>query len=105
MAIIEGNHVTKEYRLGQMTTIILFFAFLGALCGKQILKSKMAMSTVTDLLFKVSETTIVSLKGLPVFQCDGCSEYLLEDRVLKRVEEILEKVDTGAELEVIKYAA
>lgn len=45
------------------------------------------------------------LKGLPVFQCDGCSEYLLEDRVLKRVEEILEKVDTGAELEVIKYAA
>lgn len=60
---------------------------------------------VTDLPFKVSETTIVILKGLPVVQCDGCSEYLLEDRVLKRVEEILEKVDTGAELEVIKYAA
>jgi YgiT-type zinc finger domain-containing protein len=60
---------------------------------------------VTDLPFKVSDTTIAILKRLPVFQCDNCGEYLLDDPVLKRVEEILEKVDTTAELEVIKYAA
>jgi hypothetical protein len=30
---------------------------------------------------------------------------LLDDPVMKRVDEILEKVDTSAELEVIKYAA
>ena len=62
-------------------------------------------SLITDLPFKTSETTIVILKGLPVFQCDSCSEYLLDDPVLKRVEKILEKADTVAELEVIRYAA
>ena len=62
-------------------------------------------SLITDLPFKASETTIVILKGLPVFQCDSCSEYLLDDPVLKHVEKILEKADTVAELEVIRYAA
>lgn len=62
-------------------------------------------SMVTDLPFKVSETTIVILKALPVLQCDNCKEYLLDDPVLRRVEEILEKVDTSTELEIIKYAA
>lgn len=60
---------------------------------------------ITDLPFKVSETTIIILKDVPVFQCDNCCEYLLDDPVLKRVEEILERADTAAELEVIKYAA
>ena len=59
----------------------------------------------TDLPFKVSETTIVIVKGLPVLQCNNCSEYLLEDLVLKQVEIILDNVDTSAELEVINYAA
>ena len=62
-------------------------------------------STITDLPFKVGEQSIVILKGLPVLQCSGCSEYLLDDPAMKRVEEILEKVDTAAELEVIRYAA
>jgi len=60
---------------------------------------------VTDLPFKVSETTIVILKGLPLFQCDNCTEYFLADSVMERVEEILERVDTTAELEIIPYAA
>lgn len=60
---------------------------------------------VTDLPFKVSETSIVLLKGVPVLQCDNCSEYLLEDEVVERVEEIHQKVDSAAELEVIRYAA
>lgn len=60
---------------------------------------------ITDLPFKVQETTIAILKDLPVLQCEGCTEYLLEDPVLTRVDEILEKVDPSAELEVIKYAA
>ena len=37
---------------------------------------------ITDLPFKVSETSIVILKGLPVLQCDNCSEYLLDDAVM-----------------------
>ncbi len=62
-------------------------------------------SVVTNLPFKINETTIVILKDLPVLQCNNCNEYLLDDPVMKRVDEILEKVDTAAELEVIRYAA
>ncbi len=59
---------------------------------------------VTNLPFKINETTIIILKDLPVLQCNNCNEYLLDDPVMKRVDEILEKVDTAAELEVIRYA-
>ncbi len=60
---------------------------------------------ITDLPFKVSETSIVILKRLPVLQCDSCREYLLEDVVMNRVEEILQRADAAAELEIIRYAA
>jgi YgiT-type zinc finger domain-containing protein len=60
---------------------------------------------ITDLPFKVRETTIVILKSLPVLQCSNCSEYLLDDSVMSRVEEILQGVGAAAELEIIRYAA
>ncbi|MCK4304251.1 MAG: type II toxin-antitoxin system MqsA family antitoxin [Candidatus Eisenbacteria sp.] len=62
-------------------------------------------STSTDLPFKVSESTIVILKGTPVFQCANCSEYSFEDAVMERVDVILASVDPSAELEVIRFAA
>jgi YgiT-type zinc finger domain-containing protein len=68
-------------------------------CGSQM------RSVVTDLPFKVSDVTIVILKDLPALQCERCSEYLLEDAVMARVDELLVRVDSAAELEVIKYAA
>ena len=55
--------------------------------------------------FKVSDTTIVILKGLPVVQCPRCPEYLIEDEVLRRVDEILARVEGGTELEIVRYAA
>jgi YgiT-type zinc finger domain-containing protein len=61
--------------------------------------------SLTDLPFKVSDTSIVILKDLPVLQCDNCREYLLDDFVMSRVEEILQKADAAAELEIIRYAA
>ena len=69
------------------------------LCG-----SKMT-SVVTDLPFKINGATIVILKNLPTSPCERCSEYLLDDPVLARVDNILENVDTSTELEVIRYAA
>jgi YgiT-type zinc finger domain-containing protein len=60
---------------------------------------------ITDLPFKISETTIVILKALPVLQCENCSEYALEDIVMKHVEQMLERVNVAAELEIIRYAA
>jgi YgiT-type zinc finger domain-containing protein len=65
----------------------------------------MLNSLVTDLPFKISNQTIVILKGLPVFQCDNCGEYVLDDSVMCRVDDILQKVDAAAELEIIRYAA
>ena len=59
----------------------------------------------TDLPFKVNDTTIIIMKDLPVIQCDGCSEYLLDDLVLKRVDAIIENADTEAELKIIRYVA
>jgi hypothetical protein len=47
----------------------------------------------------------VILKGLPVLQCLDCREYLLDDTVMTRVEEMLAAVHPAAELEIIAYAA
>jgi len=68
-------------------------------CGSDI------VPVVTDLPFKRSDSTIVILKDLPVLQCVGCSEYLLDDAVMARVEEILDQADERAELEIIRFAA
>ncbi len=68
-------------------------------CGAQL------RSAHSDLPFKVSEQTIVIVKQLPVLQCESCVQYLLEDRVLNRVDEILASIDSAAELEIIRYAA
>lgn len=68
-------------------------------CGSQL------HATNTDLPFKLSSTTIVILKDLPVLQCGTCAEYLLQDEVMKKVDEMLRRVGSEAELEVIRYAA
>lgn len=68
-------------------------------CGAEL------KATRTDLPFKIRETSIVILKNLPVVQCGNCPEYPIEDGVLSRVDEILARVDSGAEVEIIRYAA
>jgi YgiT-type zinc finger domain-containing protein len=62
-------------------------------------------ATRTDLPFKVRETSIVIVKDLPVLQCGNCPEYLIEDGVLSRVDEILARADRGAKVEIVRYAA
>ena len=42
---------------------------------------------ITDLPFKVSDTSIVILKGLPVLQCDNCRNTCLDDLVMNCVGE------------------
>ena len=61
--------------------------------------------TRTDLPFKVSDRAIVIFKGLPVLQCAKCPEYLLEDMVRRRVDELLARINGETELEIIRYAA
>lgn len=45
---------------------------------------------VTDLPFKTGDAEIAIVKGLPVFQCSTCQDYLLSDAVMARVEKSLD---------------
>jgi hypothetical protein len=57
------------------------------------------------LPFKVGDSSIVILKGLPVLQCRQCGDVELENAVMLKVEQVLGTVDASAELEIIRYAA
>ena len=45
--------------------------------------------TTTDLPFKTGDRSIVISNRCPVFQCEQCSEYSMDDPTFQRVEEIL----------------
>jgi YgiT-type zinc finger domain-containing protein len=70
-----------------------------AVCGAQL------QPVQSDLPFKVNEQTIVIVKQLPVWQCANCAQYLIEDGVLRRIDELLAGVDCAGELEIIRFAA
>jgi len=59
----------------------------------------------TDLPFKVRESSIVIIKDLPVWQCGNCSEYLIEDGVMAKVDILIGRVDASVEVEILSYAA
>jgi len=67
-------------------------------CGTKLEK------LTTNLPFKVNQDCIVIVKDLPVLQCRNCSQYLIEDVVMEKVDSILNKIDKTAELEVLSYA-
>jgi YgiT-type zinc finger domain-containing protein len=62
-------------------------------------------SRITDLPFRIGDSSIVILKSLPVLQCQQCSDTELEQATMSRVDRILAAVDGSAELEVIRFAA
>ncbi len=59
----------------------------------------------TDLPFKINAKAIVILKGLPVYQCENCIEYLLPDEVMEKIDRIFDNLGESVELEIIQYAA
>jgi len=69
------------------------------ICGGDMSK------TVTDLPFKLDRDTIVIVKGVPVQECECCSEYILSDETMEQIEKLLSRVDKAAELEILRYAA
>ncbi len=68
------------------------------ICGGELEK------IVTDLPFKINGDSIVIVKRLPVLQCVNCSEYVIEDEVMRKVDGILNRIDVTAKLEVLNYA-
>ena len=69
------------------------------ICGAEL------QSNVTDLPFKTSDTSIVILKALPVLQCPNCREFLLDDPIMEKVDQVLQSVNESAELEIRRFAA
>lgn len=68
-------------------------------CGAKLSK------TITDLPFKLKQGSIIIIKQLPVLQCGNCSEYLIQDAVMEKVDKLLTRVDTAVEVEILNYAA
>jgi len=62
-------------------------------------------SRVTDLPFKLADTTIVILKALPVLECPQCGDTEFDQGTMSRVDQLLRAVNRSAELEVIQFAA
>ena len=62
-------------------------------------------SVTTDLPSKLSDRTIVVIKKLPVMECERCIEYLIEDAVMARVDELLSGVDRSIELQIVPFPA
>jgi YgiT-type zinc finger domain-containing protein len=60
---------------------------------------------VTDLPFKIGDSSIVIVRSLPVLQCRQCGETELRNEEMTRVDGLLAAVDRSSELEVIRYAA
>ena len=59
----------------------------------------------TDLPFKIGDTTIVVVRGVPVLQCPNCPDFLIADHAMARIESLLENRNRGSELEVVRFAA
>jgi len=70
-----------------------------SVCGGEL------SAATTDLPFKINENTIVIVKSLPILQCANCPEYVIDDKVLNWIDEILAKIEGGTELEIVRYAA
>lgn len=68
-------------------------------CGGKLKK------VITDLPFKINQESIIIIKKLPVLQCQNCSEYVIEDPIMEKIDGILEKIDKTVELEILNYAA
>jgi YgiT-type zinc finger domain-containing protein len=69
------------------------------MCGSE-------MEHVTgDLPFKVRPKSIVIVKGLPLWQCENCDEYLLDDDIMEQVDAMLANLRDGAEVEILSFAA
>ena len=62
-------------------------------------------STTGDLPFKVRTNSIVIVKNLPLWQCENCDEYLLDDAVMERIDAMLLNLRDDVEVEILSFAA
>jgi YgiT-type zinc finger domain-containing protein len=68
-------------------------------CGAEM------QSAITAIPFKITGSTIVIIRDLPIMDCCNCADFLIEDPVMERVETLLKEANTSAEVEIVHYAA
>ena len=59
----------------------------------------------TDLPFKVARHAVIVVRGVPVFECQSCPEYLIADSAMERIEDVLAARSPATELEVVSFGA
>jgi YgiT-type zinc finger domain-containing protein len=62
-------------------------------------------NVITDLPFKTGAHSIIIIKDLPVMQCGNCSEFIIEDLVMEKIDSIIGMTEKNVEVEVFRYAA
>jgi YgiT-type zinc finger domain-containing protein len=60
---------------------------------------------ITDMPFKIGDTSIVIVRSLPVLQCPQCGETEVRNAAMQKVDLILASADRSADLEVVRFAA
>jgi hypothetical protein len=60
---------------------------------------------VTDLPFRVDRSVMIILRDLPLTQCIECGAYAFEERVMERVHEIIDRLQSPSHLDAVRYAA
>ena len=68
-------------------------------CGTQM------KPVVADLPFRVERSVMIILRRLPLVECSECGAYALEDLVMERVHEIVNKLRSPSHLDAVLYAA
>ena len=68
-------------------------------CGGQM------ESSLSDIPFRLSRTSIVVIKRAPALECSNCGELSIEDPVMERIDGLLEQTGDAAELAVVQYTA
>jgi YgiT-type zinc finger domain-containing protein len=58
---------------------------------------------VTDLPFRVDRSVMIILRGLPLVECSECGAYALEDVVMERVHEIVQRLRSPSHLDAVLY--
>ena len=62
-------------------------------------------SIATELPFNVSAQTIVRITNVPVLQCERCREHVVNAAAFAHIEQVLERADKAAELEIVPFGA
>lgn len=60
---------------------------------------------VSDLPFRVNRSVMIILRDLPLMQCIECGAYAFEERVMERVHEMVERLQSPSHLDAVLYDA